>query len=66
MQTTLTKACREIEDLRQQLDERGFCVVSEVLPVERLREVRERLSEQAECERAAQLAYQNPGHLDNQ
>lgn len=62
----LPPANTDIEVLKSNLDEYGCCLVKAALDAHQLAQVRERLAQQAQAERALEIAYRNPGHVDNQ
>ena len=54
---------RDAGTMKRDLDEHGYCLVKEALTPAQLAEARERLSEQAEAERKAGVAYLTDGRI---
>ena len=62
----LPHASRDLETMKRDLDELGFCLLKDALDPEQLTAVRYRLVEQASAEQALAIDYKHPADLDNQ
>ena len=62
----LPEATTDMTVLKRDLHRFGYCLVRDALEPELLAAASQRLREQADAERARDIEFKNPGHLDNQ
>ena len=60
---TLPTWTRDAGTMKRDIDEHGYCLVKEALTPEQLAEAQKRLSEQAEAERKADVAFFSDGRI---